>query len=63
MARDTIYFDAFATVGKRAGKDPLEPWKTETLLSEMERCSIHGALVYAHVAAETRDPGEAKKTL
>jgi predicted TIM-barrel fold metal-dependent hydrolase len=53
MATDTIYFDAFACVGKRAGKDPLEPWKTETLIREMERCAIHGALVYAHVAAET----------
>ena len=53
MSRNTIYFDSFACIGKRAGKDPLEPWKTETLLYEMERVAIHGALVYAHVAAET----------
>lgn len=53
MAKDTLYFDCFATIGKRAGKDPLEPWKTETLLKEMERCAIHGALVYSHAAAET----------
>lgn len=53
MSKDTLYFDAFATIGKRAGKDPLEPWKTEALLEGMRRCDIHGALVYTHVAAET----------
>ncbi len=53
MALDTIYFDSYAAIGKRAGKDRLAPWKTDTLLQEMERCAIHGALIYAHVAAET----------
>ncbi|MEX0324895.1 MAG: amidohydrolase family protein [Puniceicoccaceae bacterium] len=53
MAKDTIYFDCFAQIGKWAGKDPLAPWKTEDLLSHMERSQIHGALVYANVAAET----------
>ncbi len=53
MSLNTIYFDCYATVGKRAGKDPLEPWKTDDLLAQMERCRINGALVYAHVAAET----------
>ncbi len=53
MGKDTIYFDCFAAVGRRAGKDILAPWRTETLLNEMERCSIHGALVFAHAAKET----------
>ncbi len=56
MAKDTIYFDSFAYVGKRAGKDILGPWKTDKLVSEMERCAIHGALVYHNVAAEVH-PG------
>lgn len=53
MSLNTRYFDCFAAVGKRAGKDPLGPWKTEDLLAEMQRCQISGALVYAHAAAET----------
>lgn len=53
MSLDTRYFDSFAAVGKRAGKDPLAQWETHTLLREMERCAVHGALVFAHVAAET----------
>lgn len=52
MAKNTLYFDCFAHIGKRAGKDPLGPWKTDKLLTEMERCQIHGALVYHNLAAE-----------
>ncbi|MDZ7270654.1 MAG: amidohydrolase family protein [candidate division KSB1 bacterium] len=48
-----IYFDCFAAIGRRAAKDPRAPWSTEQLLAEMERCQIHGALVYAHQARET----------
>ena len=47
----TKYFDCFATIGRYAGRDPRAPWTTEALLSEMERCQIHGSLVYAHNAA------------
>ena len=46
------YFDCFAAIGRRAGKDPEAPWRTETLLAEMERCQVHGALIFAHQAAE-----------
>jgi predicted TIM-barrel fold metal-dependent hydrolase len=53
MAKNTIYFDSFATIGKWAGKDPLAPWKMENLLRQMEQVEIHGALVYTNVAAET----------
>lgn len=52
MAKNTIYFDSYAHIGRRAGKDILAPWGTETLVSELERCSIHGALITAHVGSE-----------
>jgi predicted TIM-barrel fold metal-dependent hydrolase len=50
--QDILYFDCFAAVGRRAGKDPEAPWTTESLLAEMERCQIHGALVFSHLAKE-----------
>ena len=46
------YFDCFAAIGRRAGKDPEAPWKTEDLLTEMERCQVHGALVFSHQASQ-----------
>lgn len=46
------YFDCFAAVGRRSGKDPEAPWTTEQLLAEMERCQVHGALVCANQAIE-----------
>ncbi len=46
------YFDSFAAIGRRAGKDPEAPWTTESLLAEMERCRVHGALVFSHLAKE-----------
>jgi predicted TIM-barrel fold metal-dependent hydrolase len=45
------YFNCHATIGKYEGKDPAAPWTTEDLLAEMDRCQIHGALVYSHLAA------------
>ncbi|MCR4438060.1 MAG: amidohydrolase family protein [bacterium] len=51
--RQTIYFDCFAAIGRRAAKDPRAPWSTAALLAEMERCQVHGALVFAHQARET----------
>ncbi|MFQ5752581.1 MAG: amidohydrolase family protein, partial [bacterium] len=48
----TLYFDCFAAIGRRAGKDPEAPWKTEELLAEMNRCQVHGALVFSHQAVE-----------
>ena len=53
MQSELTYFDCFAAIGRRAGKDPKAPWTTEHLLSEMERCRIHGALIFAHQARET----------
>ena len=46
------YFDSFAAIGRRAGKDPEAPWTTEELLAEMETCQVHGALVFSHQARE-----------
>ena len=46
------YFDCFAAIGRRAGKDPEAPWTTEALLAEMERCQVHGALVLSHLAKD-----------
>jgi predicted TIM-barrel fold metal-dependent hydrolase len=46
------YFDSFAAIGRRAGKDPEAPWTTAALLAEMERCQVHGALVFSHQAKE-----------
>ena len=48
----TRFFDSFAAIGRRAGKDPEAPWTIEQLLEDMERCCVHGALVYAHQAKE-----------
>jgi predicted TIM-barrel fold metal-dependent hydrolase len=45
------YFDCHASIGRYEGKDPAAPWTTEDLLTEMDRCQIHGALVYSHIAA------------
>lgn len=39
------YFDAFASIGPRKYKHPAEPWKLSELISEMEHCSVSGALV------------------
>lgn len=50
-APEIRYFDCFAAIGRRSGKDPAAPWKTEDLLGEMERCQVHGALVYANQAS------------
>lgn len=52
QTEDIRYFDCFAAIGRRAGKDPEAPWSTAHLLAEMHRCRVHGALVFAHPAAE-----------
>jgi len=50
-----LFFDCFASVGRRALKDPAVQWSTEDLLRRMEYCGIHAALV-THGLAETYDP-------
>ena len=47
------YFDCFATIGRRGGKDILAPWTVDYLLEEMDRCQIAAALVYSNQAKET----------
>ncbi|SKD10009.1 Predicted metal-dependent hydrolase, TIM-barrel fold [Chitinophaga ginsengisegetis] len=39
------YFDAFTCIGPRKYKHLAEPWKLSELISEMEHCSVSGALV------------------
>ncbi|MDZ7332383.1 MAG: amidohydrolase family protein [candidate division KSB1 bacterium] len=46
------YIDCYAAVGKWTGKDFEAPWTIDQMLSDMERCLIHGALVYTHLARE-----------
>ena len=53
MSDHIKYFDCFAAIGKYGSKDPEAPWTTEQLLSEMQRCQVNAALVYAHQARET----------
>lgn len=52
MSLKISFFDCFAAIGRRAGKDPEAPWTTEYLLAEMVRCQVQGALVFAHQAKE-----------
>ncbi|NOY58271.1 MAG: amidohydrolase family protein, partial [Calditrichaeota bacterium] len=47
------YFDSFAAIGRRAGKDAEAPWTTEHLLEDMVRCRINAALVFSHQAKDT----------
>lgn len=42
---DIIYFDAFTRIGPRRAKHPGEAWTLDSLLAEMDHCSISGALV------------------
>ncbi|HEX9971889.1 MAG TPA: amidohydrolase family protein [bacterium] len=46
------YLDCFASVGKWTGRDQEAPWTVEKMLTDMERCRIHGALVYSNLARE-----------
>ncbi len=46
------YIDCFASIGKWTGKDIEAPWTVEQMLSDMERCQIHGTLVYSNMAKE-----------
>ncbi len=46
------YIDCFASIGKWTGKDIEAPWTVEQMLNDMERCRIHGALVYSNLAKE-----------
>lgn len=46
------FFDCNVCLGKRGPKHPLEMWKTEDILAEMERCGISAALCYAGPAKD-----------
>ena len=47
-----IYIDANAAIGRMNFREPEIPYKTETLLLDMEYCRIHAALVFSHVARD-----------
>jgi len=46
------YIDCFASVERWSGKDSEAPWTVEKMLFDMERCRIHGALIYSNLAKE-----------
>ena len=50
--QQTKYIDCFASIDRWSGKDPESQWTVEKMLSDMERCQIHGALVYSNLAKE-----------
>jgi predicted TIM-barrel fold metal-dependent hydrolase len=47
-----IYIDANAAIGRTSFRETEIPYKTETLLSDMEYCRIHAALVSSLVARD-----------
>ena len=46
------YIDCHASTGKWSTKDQDHPWMVETMLSDMKRCRIHGALIFSNIAKE-----------
>ncbi|NOZ62206.1 MAG: amidohydrolase family protein [Calditrichaeota bacterium] len=46
------FLDSYASIGKWWDKDPDHPWTVERMLKDMERCQIHGALIYSNLAKE-----------
>lgn len=49
------YFDSYAFIGKRPVEDTEELWSHEHVVTLMNRCGIHAALVY-HTLAKEYDP-------
>lgn len=49
---DIKYIDSHASLGKWSLMDVEAPWTVERMLDDMERCGIHGALVYHNFAKE-----------
>lgn len=49
-----VFFDAYTRIGPRAFAHPSHPWNLEHLISELDHCSISGALV-ASTAQTTYD--------
>jgi predicted TIM-barrel fold metal-dependent hydrolase len=45
MSEDTLFFDAFTQIGPRHRKHPAHAWTLDTVVDELEHCSISGALV------------------
>jgi len=52
MKEQMKYIDCHATIGKWSTKDKDHPWTVETMLKDMERCCIHGALIFSNLAKE-----------
>lgn len=47
-----LYIDACTAIGRANFREPEIPYKTESLLSDMEYCRIHAALICSQVAKE-----------
>lgn len=56
------YLDSCASIGMQGPTDARVPWKTESLLSDMEHVGIHGALVW-HWTAREYDPSFGNRKL
>ncbi|MDF2670334.1 MAG: hypothetical protein K0R67_2640 [Paenibacillus sp.] len=63
MSLDRLqYFDCNVNVGKIAYKHPLQMWRTEDLIEELDRSGIAGALVY-HGMAKSHSPAYGNRLL
>jgi len=56
------YIDCHASLGKWANMDAAAPFTVERMLADMQRCGIHGALVYHNFAKELQ-PSVGNETL
>lgn len=45
QSKDLMFFDAFTRIGPRRYKHPAEKWQLEDLVTELNHCSISGAMV------------------
>jgi len=52
---ETVFFDAFVSIGPYLAKHPAQPWTLHDLLNEMRHCSVAGALV-SHRLSVAYDP-------
>jgi len=52
MNKKLKFIDCHTAIGKWSTKDQDHPWTIETMLKDMERCRIHGGLIFSNLAKE-----------
>jgi predicted TIM-barrel fold metal-dependent hydrolase len=57
-----VYIDCHASIGKHGPTDARIPWRTASLLDDMQHTGIHASLVY-HWLAREYDPGFGNRAL